>query len=67
MNIRISGQLRRVLIPIEPQYDKGSCTVENTDGIVGLDALWFDASPFISGAEETSSMICKCPSLQIVQ
>ena len=39
VNIRIFNQLRRVLVPIEPQYDKRSCSVQDTDGIVGLDAL----------------------------
>ena len=66
VNIRISNPLRCVVMPIEPQYDETSCTVEKTDGIGGLDALWFDTSPSISGAEEISSIICKCQSLQIV-
>ena len=52
VSIRIFNQLRRVLVPNEPQYDKRSCSVEDTDRIVGLDALWFHASPSISGSEK---------------
>lgn len=56
VNIRIFNQLTRVLVPIEPQYDKRSRSVEDTDGIVGLNALWFDASPSISGSEKRDSL-----------